>query len=162
MMTNMRESTEFLSMYLTNIKFWIFSFAIIASIVLIRVLFLKIFSNRKSLRFAAMKFCICLGIFALGRQFYLYRSAVGLRVPNTVGVLRLANLYKTNRINMQNYEKMINDVPKQVTLTKNESSIPYIVYILGESTTRNHMRLYGYKLATNPLLSRREDSRGGG
>ena len=44
-----------------------------------------------------------------------------------------------------------------IVITKNESSIPYFVYIVGESTSRNHMSLYGYDLETSPLLSKRKD-----
>lgn len=38
-------------------------------------------------------------------------------------------------------------------LLKNNSTIPYVVFILGESTTRNHMGIYGYHLKTTPFLS---------
>lgn len=41
-------------------------------------------------------------------------------------------------------------------LLKNNSTIPYVVYILGESTTRNHMGIYGYHLQTTPYLSNLE------
>lgn len=41
-------------------------------------------------------------------------------------------------------------------LTDN-SSVPYVVFILGEATTRNHMSLYGYKLPTTPLLDLRNE-----
>lgn len=35
------------------------------------------------------------------------------------------------------------------------SNIPFVVFVLGESTDRNHMQLYGYRLPTTPLLSSR-------
>ena len=44
---------------------------------------------------------------------------------------------------------------RDLLITKNESSIPYVVFVLGESTSRNHMSLYGYRLPTSPLLSKR-------
>ena len=40
-------------------------------------------------------------------------------------------------------------------ILSNDSNIPYVVFILGEATTKNHMQLYGYKLETNPLLTER-------
>lgn len=40
-------------------------------------------------------------------------------------------------------------------IISNNSKIPYVVFVLGESTTRNHMQLYGYKLENNPLLTER-------
>ena len=76
-------------------------------------------------------------------------------MPNTLGLMRIGLLYHINNENLKNYEKMINETPKNLSLTKNESTIPYIVFILGESTNRNHMSLYSYRLPTNPLLSKR-------
>lgn len=47
---------------------------------------------------------------------------------------------------------------KPVEITRNESSIPYVVFILGESTSRHHMQLYGYPLPDTPRLAQREKS----
>lgn len=35
-------------------------------------------------------------------------------------------------------------------------NVPYVIFILGESTDRNHMSLYGYGLQTTPLLQERQ------
>ncbi len=37
-----------------------------------------------------------------------------------------------------------------------DMQVPYVVFVLGESTDRNHMGLYGYDLPTSPLLEARE------
>ena len=37
-----------------------------------------------------------------------------------------------------------------------DNSTPYVIFILGESTDRNHMSLYGYNLETTPLLDARK------
>lgn len=47
---------------------------------------------------------------------------------------------------------------KPVILTKNESTIPYVVFILGESTSRHHMQLYGYPLPDTPYLMERQQA----
>lgn len=44
-----------------------------------------------------------------------------------------------------------------VQLFRNDGSIPYVVFILGESTSRHHMQVYGYPLPTTPKLSARRD-----
>ena len=44
-----------------------------------------------------------------------------------------------------------------VQLLKNDGSIPYVVFILGESTSRHHMQVYGYPLQTTPNLSARQE-----
>ena len=41
-------------------------------------------------------------------------------------------------------------------ILENNSSIPNVIFILGESTDRNRMSLYGYHLENNPLLKERE------
>ena len=44
---------------------------------------------------------------------------------------------------------------KAEKILSDNSSVPYVIFILGEATTRNHMSLYGYKLPTTPLLDLR-------
>ena len=46
-----------------------------------------------------------------------------------------------------------------VALTSASPEIPYVVFLLGESTSRHHMSLYGYGLPTTPRLEAR-DARG--
>ena len=62
-------------------------------------------------------------------------SATSLAVENAIAYHRLADAVDAN-----------------IELTENESTIKNIVFILGESTNRNHMHLYGYYLPTTPLL----------
>lgn len=54
---------------------------------------------------------------------------------------------------MQELKQMKQKGNTRPKLLKNNSTIPYVVYILGESTTRNHMGIYGYHLQTTPYLS---------
>ena len=54
------------------------------------------------------------------------------------------------------YKELENKMNSNVTITKNDSNIEDIVFIIGESTTRNHMGLYNYSKNTNPLLKKLE------
>ena len=54
---------------------------------------------------------------------------------------------------MQQLKQMRQKGNTHPKLLKNNSTIPYVVFILGESTTRNHMGIYGYHLQTTPYLS---------
>ncbi len=45
-----------------------------------------------------------------------------------------------------------------VEILADEHDIPLVIFILGESTSRHHMQLYGYDLPTTPNLSRREQA----
>ncbi len=159
--TNVREASEFLQVYLINSSIWKFAAIIIIPMIIFRVLWVKILNSRPRLRLAVFAFCFMLSILASGRQFYLINNIRSMRFVNSVGVSKLVSLIYNNQRNKNGYEKSLAYTRKAITLTKNKSKIPYVVFILGESTTRNHMSLYGYNLPTNPLLSLRS-LRGGG
>ncbi len=50
------------------------------------------------------------------------------------------------------YHRLADSIDTTVDLTENNSEIQNIVFILGESTNRNHMHLYGYYLPNTPHL----------
>lgn len=55
-------------------------------------------------------------------------------------------------------EKFFAEMDKHLETEKiisDTSDIPFVVFVLGESTDRNHMQLYGYRLPTTPHLSSR-------
>ncbi|WP_139451744.1 phosphoethanolamine transferase [Campylobacter armoricus] len=54
---------------------------------------------------------------------------------------------------LKNYERIFNLYRGGVSIQK---KIPYIVFIIGESTQRNYMSLYGYNLQTTPKLEELE------
>ncbi len=54
--------------------------------------------------------------------------------------------------NAMAYHRLADSIDTHIELTENESSIRNIVFILGESTNRNHMHLYGYYLPNTPHL----------
>lgn len=43
-----------------------------------------------------------------------------------------------------------------IELKENNSTIPYVVLILGESTSKTHMHLYGHNVPNTPLLEQKE------
>ena len=152
MMTNFRESSEFIQAYLSNFNFWIFALSILLLMYIIKNIFIKIFNHNKNLRVTVFVLLLILGTFAAWREVRFY-NAFG-RILNSTGITRLNNFFNLNNENRKNYERIVNGNSKEVLLTKNSSTIPYIVFILGESTTRNHMSLYGYSLINNPELSK--------
>ena len=54
--------------------------------------------------------------------------------------------------NIQAFEKLRDEAANDVTITENHSDTPYVVFILGESTNRARMHLYGYPLENTPNL----------
>lgn len=54
--------------------------------------------------------------------------------------------------NIRAYRELSSHLDADVELTRNDSKIKNVVFILGESTNRNHMHLYGYYLPNTPNL----------
>ena len=57
-------------------------------------------------------------------------------------------------------EKIFAEMDKQLETEKilaDDSNIPFVIFVLGEATDRNHMQLYGYRLPTTPRLTARHD-----
>ena len=154
MMTNLREGSEFLQTYLFNAGLWIFILIIALSLFVLRIIFMFIF-RRKKLLLLLILLGVCLGCIALKRDYIV--APTESRFTNSVSISRirfmLSNIYKTK----QEYQKMIDEAPDNINLTRNDSGIPYVVFILGESTTRNHMQIYGYDLPTTPELKRLQE-----
>ncbi len=57
--------------------------------------------------------------------------------------------------NMRNFERMLKAGNTKPKILSNKSSIPYFVYILGESTSRHYMGIYGYHLNNTPYMNKR-------
>ena len=82
------------------------------------------------------------------------------RNANYLSIYRMASMIQTVRAERLEYRAILDGKPKEITLTRNDSSIPYTVFILGEATARFHMSLYGYHLPTTPRLDRRRQEGG--
>ena len=84
-----------------------------------------------------------------------------LATNQDVPIMRLFHIVQVGYENVKAYEKYEKEASKNVvSITRDDSDIPYVIFIVGESTSRNHMSLYGYDLNTNPLLSKRKSNEG--
>lgn len=70
---------------------------------------------------------------------------------------RLVRSSSTAIDNIQAYRELSSEVAGDVKLTRNDGNIKNVVFILGESTNRNHMHLYGYYLPNTPNLDDMND-----
>lgn len=61
--------------------------------------------------------------------------------------------------NIEAYNALTSKLNDKIVLTENNGKIKNIVFILGESTNRNHMGVYGYALPTTPNLQELKDRR---
>ncbi len=146
--TNANESSEFLNFYINTpliILFLILSFAIILFVLNSKINFLKNHSVAKKITFFV--FSIFLS------------SLIFWKLSDENILLNTINSYKEYRKFKKIFE---NDLAKEKTdfiirasSKKNEQT--YVV-IIGESTSKTHMHIYGYDRKTTPNLDKIKDS----
>ncbi|MBQ9404027.1 MAG: sulfatase-like hydrolase/transferase [Synergistaceae bacterium] len=154
MMTNFREGSEFLQMYLTDKNFWLYILFVAALIFIAWKLFALIIRN-KALFCVLILVTFCYGGFAAIRDTF-FRKTIR-NIVNYVGASRLYSILSHSYEGRSAYQKMLKEAPQNPIITRNDSSIPYVVFILGESTNRKHMSIYGYELNTTPNLLKRQN-----
>lgn len=139
--TNPREAAEFVSMYFSW-QYILFLIAVGFGIYLIK---------RWSRCFKLNKFAALLLPF-----FFLYSFAYtvmpGKNIIECMSFTRLALPVGQAVEDLIAFRSIYDNMQNTAVITENESDIPNVVFILGESTTRNHMSLYGYRLPTTPKL----------
>lgn len=60
--------------------------------------------------------------------------------------------------NIEAYNTLSSKVNDKIVLTENKGKIKNVVFILGESTNRNHMGVYGYSLPNTPNLQKLKEA----
>lgn len=92
--------------------------------------------------------------------FIIYPLVKIFSLTSDLDIFNIARFYKSARISYQNikeYNEIFSKLDKNnINIISNNSEIKNIILVIGESTTRNHMSLYGYSLKTNPLLEKLE------
>lgn len=84
----------------------------------------------------------------------LFRSYHSFIINNDldIPVVRVGLSLDTAVENMRAFEEISTQAAIEPELIRNDSSIPYVVFILGESTNRRRLHLYGYPLENTPNL----------
>lgn len=148
--TNMREATEFLTMYVGFSGFISIVATIIIGIILYKLNPLKKIHVTSHTKRKAISILAVVSIFYTIRMFTVYTDFMW-----DDDILPIQRVYASTSVavrNMQAYHDLSSQVNSNVVLTENNSKIKNIVFILGESTNRNHMHLYGYYLPNTPNL----------
>lgn len=147
--TNLNESLEFLKMYVGPAEI-LYAAALVVSVYLFhrRKLWLKVpWSGHTAVRLTAV--------------FMLVTSVYTIRMVAEYGEVFCRPFLPVHRFalamdiaveNMLAYNELRKEAVTEIKLTRNDSSIQNVVFILGESTNRNHMGLYGYYLPSTPKL----------
>lgn len=114
--------------------------------------------RKKAVSFLALFLCFALGFAAMqGRRILLRAPLAEIDIP----FVRAVNSFKMGIRALGSYEQVnhkLKESAEKEELLQDKSDIPYVIFVLGESTDRNKMSLYGYSLQTNPLLERRMEA----
>lgn len=81
-------------------------------------------------------------------RYYSFIINDSLDVP----AVRVGRAATTSVENIRAFEKLKEEAAADVEIAENHSDTPYVAFILGESTTRDRMHLYGYPLENTPNL----------
>jgi len=159
--TNVSEASEYIHSYVLHPEVLLGILALAGAI----ALYVKLLAKLQ--REAGQRLATFLLVCFIGST--LISTAMLLRQPYRPLLDRLADWptryctigYTVNEtkhaiVDLAAYEDILHN--SNISLTRNEDDIPYVVFILGESTARNHMSLYGYPLETTPRLQKRADA----
>ena len=156
--TNFQEVAEYIGDYSVVFStkiFWAVPLAIFL-VLLIKILVgfidLILFCRVRFLRCFSILVAIFLaGISTLaGLKFFL--------MQNPVSIIRITCLIPRAVEEIREYREVYKNFDSvKIQLTRNESELPFVIFILGESTNRDHMKIYGYDKMTTPNLQRRLD-----
>ena len=145
--TNRKEAVEFLQMYVTCRELS----AVLAGCVAV------FFAWRRLSRFSlheTAKRALCKGLMAAGLAslVFVLPYYAEFFACELLPVARIAGATSLAVENAIAYHRLADAIDTHIDLTENNSEIKNIVFILGESTNRNHMHLYGYYLPNTPHL----------
>lgn len=151
--TNRHEAGEFLEGNWLLFLFISFILVIIAAFMAYLMRRVLAWSLQHVRNFIVLPLLLSLTVFVADAAYVPAAMAVPATLYDQLGSIAIASYTQPQRL------EYISSLMKErtITLTRNNSSIPYVVFVLGEATSRNHMSLYGYSLNTTPHLQQRLD-----
>lgn len=153
--TNFREALEFLDMYVgvKEVAYVVLSL-IFFYFVRKRRLIDGVRSQPHFNKFAMGVFVI--GLFYMVRMFYCYGEF--FIDHQFIPFQRAYASAKVALKNIEAYDDLSGKLNANIELRENKSKVKNVVLILGESTNRNHMGVYGYYLPNTPNFQRMRDN----
>ena len=185
--TNLHEANEFLQSYLSkNIIIVILFFIAWSMIFVVRIPkinmnytahkdFVKLDSkleskkDNKAQKISLYLFIICLTLFSFlyGRYWYGEKYPQKKFFIDKNSIFRFEQVFyygiKEQNAFLAQYKQLSHELSNLKAenpnyMIKNESNVSKVVLIIGESTQRNYMGIYGYPLQTTPLLQNLQKS----
>ena len=153
--TNKNEAMEFLQTYL-NIKTFVIVFLICF---IIKILFRKNNKREKIIKEKRKSSLLMKAIKVVIAVVFLIKA---VDIKSDLKIFSFNRVLKSIEAGMENikeYKEISANLDKNIiSIISNNSEIKNIILIIGESTGRKHMSLYGYPVETNPLLKKLEKS----
>ncbi len=153
--TNKNEAMEFLQTYL-NIKTFVIVFLIYF---IIKILFRKNNKREKIIKEKRKSSLLMKAIKVVIAVVFLIKA---VDIKSDLKIFSFNRVLKSIEAGMENikeYKEISANLDKNIiSIISNNSEIKNIILIIGESTGRKHMSLYGYPVETNPLLKKLEKS----
>lgn len=153
--TNKNEVMEFLQTYL-NIKIFVIIFIICF---IVKAILKKINKKEKIFKERRKNTLLLKIIKAVFAVVFLIKA---VDIKSDLKIFSFNRVLKSIEAGMENikeYKEISANLDKNIiSIISNNSEIKNIILIIGESTGRKHMSLYGYPIETNPLLKKLEKS----
>lgn len=150
--TNAQESAEFLRMYVGWPGVMLCLLFLAAAVLACRcgrTLRLRVLNRHQRSRLLPLFLAIGVGAgLCLWLQFRSFVMNDSLDIP----AVQVGRAIDTSVRNIRAFEELRQQAAADVSITNNGSDVPYVVFILGESTNRDRMHLYGYPLENTPNL----------
>lgn len=149
--TNRNEAVEFFKMYVS--WYWLIYILLFFS----ASYFLQKRATFSQLTFKTYKYknpvlpLLLIGGAAGLSLFFFYKPLILSNLLD-IPVVRVYAAAQTAVGDIKSYQNLDKEMSATDDIVQNDSTIPNIVFILGEATNRNHMHLYGYPLANTPNL----------
>lgn len=155
--TNFNEAKEFFQAYVLKPKI---IFAIMASIIIFAVMVKKLSSvfknlSENTLRRLSYHSLIILTPAIISSVYFIFSAFWEVAYTNTILFRNTLNTYIALEIAGSEPEIFATMDSQNEKIISDNSKIPYVVFVLGESATRNHMQIYGYNLENTPLAVER-------
>ena len=161
--TNTSESSEFLVSYF-NTKTWtlLLIILVLSGFILylyprIKAILIPVSFHKKNV---LLSICCIILVSYTGLNYYVTQVRHMTSYQMLTGIERLWYSSQNtlhDRLEYQKHIKLVQQNPPY--LTNNTSNIPYIIVILGESSSKWHMNAYGYVLPTTPYLNKRIENK---
>ena len=148
--TNFHEAGEFLRMYV-GLKGAMAGFSVLAAFAIVyrcgyQPRFTVMTRHKRSRLLPAFLFAGLGAGICLWQQYHSFVINDSLDIP----AVRVGRAIGTSVRNIQAFEELKQQAAANVEITENDSDVPYVVFILGESTNRDRLHLYGYPLENTP------------